>query len=289
MKKNLTKFFDSVCIIGILLVSTELILDFFGTKLCETEGCELVAKQVRYGDWIILLLGLLIFLAIFITHRVAVNYKKRNLEYKSDFYNQLNSFILIVALACEGFFTGFQAFRLYLPCYFCLIVFSLILILSILKLFMGSKEMLSGFGAFFGVFILFYLVLPVNKEPKLPEENLVIFYSENCKHCKELLKELDEKKIIIPHYLVDESPDLLKSVGIYQVPVMFINQPTEKRFIVGKSNILKFLMPEKKDTSQRKVYKKRAEKSKSILDLTPKNTLFNVPDDSCDERKENCD
>lgn len=288
--KKLFLFFS---MLGFLLVFIELILNFFGTKLCETEGCELVAKQVRFGDWIILLLGLVIFSSILITFKVYLSEEKKGDLNKGSFYNTICSYILIIALACEGFFTGYQAFRLFTPCYFCLIIFTIIVILGFIKLLMGSWELVSGFGALAGVFILFYLVLPVNNVVKVPEDNLTIFYSENCKHCKELLKELEEKKIQIPHVLIDENPDFLKSVGIDKVPVLFINLPGEKKFLIGLSNIRSYLFPEpEKKVEKRAVRKetgaKKKDEQKSILDLVPTSPFIKPPDDACDETKEDC-
>lgn len=299
MKKrsdSYNKLFSFFSFFGIVLVSVELTLNFFGKKLCQTEGCELVAKQVRYGDWVILVLGLLIFLFIFITYRISLVKIKQGDEIKAEFYDRLCSYVLIISLACEGFFTGYQAFRLFTPCYFCLIVFATIVILGLIKLVMGSWELVSGFGALIGVFVLFYLVLPVGTIGKVPENNLIIFYSENCKHCKELMKELEEKKLQIPHVLIDDNPNFLKNVGIDKVPVLFINLPGEKRFLVGLSNIRSYLFPEpeKKDKKKERVINKKATvkkqtEQKSILDLAPTSPLLKPPDDACDERKENCD
>lgn len=287
------KLFSFFSIIGIALVSIELILNFLGKKLCQTEGCELVARQVRFGDWIILVLGLMIFLFIFITFRISLIKTKQGDLIKSKFYDRLCTYILITSLACEGFFTGYQAFRLFTPCYFCLVVFALIVILGLIKLAMGSLELISGFGALIGVFVLFYLVLPIGTIGKIPEDKLIIFYSENCKHCKELMKELEEKKVQIPHVLIDDNPNFLKNVGIDKVPVLFINLPGEKRFLVGLSNIKAYLFPEPEKKELKKVIKKKTdikkqEKQKSILDLAPSSPFLKPPDDACDEAKEDC-
>lgn len=288
------KLFLFFAILGLLLVSIELILNFFNSKLCQTEGCELVAKQVRFGDWIILLLGLITFSSILITFVMSLRKKKQGDLDRSRLYNAISSYILIISLACEGFFTGYQAFRLFLPCYFCLIIFTIIVILGLIKLFTGSWELVAGFGSLVGVFILFYLVLPVDIVGKVPESNLTIFYSENCNHCKELMKELEEKKVQIPHILIDDDPNFLKNVGIDRVPVLFVNLPGEKRFLVGLSNIRSYLFPEsvKKENEKfvrKKVIMKKQEDKKSILDLAPTSPILKPPDDACDETKEDCD
>jgi glutaredoxin len=239
-------------------------------------------------------LGLVTFLAIFISFKLYLNNEKIEKLDKANFYNTLNSYILIISLASEGFFTGYQAFRLFVPCYFCLIIFAIIMVLSFVKLIKGSKEMIAGFGSFIGVFILFYLVLPVGTVGKVPDGQLTVFYSENCKHCKELMNELEERKIQIPHILIDDNPNFLKNVGIDKVPVLFVNLPGEKRFIIGLSNIKAYIFPPVEKKEEKKVVKKKVdikkqEERKSILDLAPTSPFLNPPEGVCDETKEDCD
>ena len=35
-------------------------------------------------------------------------------------------------------------------------------------------------------------------------ERLILFYSKDCKHCAEVIRELDEKKITVAHVPVNE-------------------------------------------------------------------------------------
>jgi len=286
------KLFSIISFSGIILIIAELSLNLLGTRLCEAEGCELVAKQVRFGDWVILLLGLIMFLTIFLTHRLSLKYAINN-ETKRRIYNDINNYLIIIALACEGFFTGYQAFRLFMPCYFCLIVFCIIVLLAIVKLLMGNKEILAGFGALIGVFILFYIVLPVSNPVEVPKEPVTLFYSENCRHCRELMKELEEKHITIPHVLIDDSPFFLKNVGITQVPVLFVNSPGEKRFIIGKVNIKNYLFQQEGKKEVKKKTKKtgkiKNDRNSSLLDFMPSQLHIKVPEGACDEKKEDCD
>ncbi len=293
MRNANQKLFSILSFSGIILIFAELSLNLLGTRLCETEGCELVSKQVRFGDWVILLLGLIIFVTIFLTHRLSLKHAEKN-EAKRKIYDEINNYVIIIALACEGFFTGYQAFRLFMPCYFCLIVFMIILLLAIVKLLMGNKEILAGFGALTGVFLLFYLVLPVSSPVEVPKESVVLFYSENCKHCRELMKELEDKHIIIPHIRVDDSSGLLKNLGITQVPVLFVNLPGEKRFLIGKVNIKNYLFPQeiKKETKQKAIKETeniKKEGVSSLLDFKQFQSPLKVPEGACDEKKEDCD
>ncbi len=291
MSSRIDRLFLFFAIIGLLFVTAEFIVQFFGFSICQTEGCELVAKQVRFGEWIILLIGSITFLTLLVSH---IKFKKN----KKILWGQINLFTLIIALACEGFFTGYQAFRLFAPCYFCLIVFLLIVILGILKFLEGEKIVLAGFGAMAGVFLLLYLILPVNAADKVPDKPLILFYSNNCKHCREIMEELKFKKIDIPHVLVDDYSNFLKNVGIKYVPVLFINLPWEKRFIVGASQIREHLIKEdkkenikeeKKKEKKAPSIKKKEDTLPSFLDLKLHNPILKFPDDACNEEIENCD
>lgn len=294
MKNRLCRLYFTISLLGVLFVFTEFVLQLFGSRICETEGCELVAKQVRFGEWTILLLGFVTFLFLFFSNYI---YSKKNIT----IWDNLNTYVLIIALACEGFFTGYQAFRLFAPCYFCLIVFTLIVILGLIKLIQGEKLIFVGFGSLIGIFLLFYLILPVNTVGKVPEEPLVLFYSKTCKHCEEIIKELDAKKIAIPHVLVDENPNFLKNVGISYVPVLFINLPSEKRFLIGTAKIRAYFFEEdrkidkqkekkgdEKETKTKKI-NKNPQGTPSLLDFNMKKSVLDLPSGACNEEVENCD
>ena len=148
------ELFLIVGIVGTLFVLTEMVLRYFRKSICSTVGCKLVASYARFGDISILLIGFLTF-SLLIALTIMSSYFN-----KTAFEEYIN-LILVVSLACEGYFAGFQAFRIHRPCIFCLTVFGFIVTLGLLRLLQGEREIITGFAAMAGVFSLCYLILPV--------------------------------------------------------------------------------------------------------------------------------
>ncbi len=227
--------FSGVGGLGALFVLTEAVLQSMGKSICSTEGCHLVARYARYGDVSILVLGMLLFAVLFLL-------SIKSLKSSDPALDKFIDLILVAALASEGFFTGYQAFRLHAACVFCLVVFGLLLILGLLRLLSGHREILAGFVSLIAVFSLFYLVLPEQQSIALPpDKKMVLFYSEGCTYCAEVLKAIDENKLGVDHVLVKEYTGFLKSMGIESVPTLYVNNGNEKTFLTGKDPILAYL------------------------------------------------
>jgi hypothetical protein len=113
-----------------------------------------VASYARFGDISILLIGFLIF-------SLLIALTIMNSCFNKAAFGEYINLILVVSLACEGYFAGFQAFRVHKPCIFCLTVFGFIVTLGLLRLLQGEREIMTGFAAMAGVFSLCYLILPV--------------------------------------------------------------------------------------------------------------------------------
>jgi hypothetical protein len=226
------KLFLTTAILGTVFVGTEIIFQSFGKSICSAEGCKMVAGDTRFGDISILLIGLTIFFALTILSFATLYLNRTQLE-------KYINLILVVALSSEGFFVGYQAFRLHMACVFCLITFSIIIILSLLRLLYGEREVIAGFLSFAGVFALFYLVLPA--ENTFPSGELILFYSKDCKYCSEVIEEIEENKMKVGRLNAGEYSGLLSSVGIEYVPTLFVNKKNQKMFLVGKEAIDQYL------------------------------------------------
>jgi disulfide bond formation protein DsbB len=154
----------------------------------------------------------------------------------------LINLILIVSLACEGFFTGYQAFGIHTPCVLCLIILAIMVMLGILRLLTGETALLAGFVSFVAVFGMFYLVLPAATTVTLPEnDRLVLFYSKDCKHCAEIMQEFEANKMPVKHVEVNGYAAYLKGMGIEYVPTLFVNSQFQKIFITGNDAIKRYL------------------------------------------------
>lgn len=229
------KAFLVVAVMATLFVLLEMLLQSYGKSICGTAGCQLVAKQTRFGDLSILLVGLGTFSLLSWLSWAALFRGRQDLEKYIDA-------VLIVSLACEGFFTGYQAFRLHAACLFCLIVFALLVALGALRLLAGRKEVLVGFASLAAVFVLFYLVLPVDSSVSIPPgRKMVLFYSAGCKHCTAVRSEIERNNFPVDEVPVEPYIGMLKSMGVKGVPTLFVNNDAEKIFIYGQQGVLDYL------------------------------------------------
>ncbi len=228
--------FLAVSVSATIFVLTEIIMQSFGKSICQTEGCRVVGQYVRYGEISLLFIGLVTFLLLALLSFLDLYLNKTS---AGPFIN----LVLIVSLAGEGFFTGYQAFSIHTPCLFCLIIFTLMVVLGIIRLLAGEREVIAGFLSLAAVFSMLYLVLPSTVSVDLPvADRFILFFSKDCKHCAEVMQNLDEKKIMVKHLDVTEYSAFLKSMGIDTVPTLMVNAPSQKLFITGKDAILRYLL-----------------------------------------------
>ncbi len=230
------KLFLYISSLAALFVLTEIIMQSFGKTICFSEGCKMTAQYARFGDMSILLIGLAVFLSLAVLSFLSRYY------HKGSAVGRFLNLVLVVALTAEGFLMGYLAFRIHTVCIFCLIVFGCMVVLGILRILAGEREVAAGFVTLVAVFSLLYLVLPVGVSANLPpDERLILFYSKDCKHCTEVMKEFEEKKVAVKHLPVSEFANFLKSLGIDHVPTLMVNDQNQKVFLTGKDAIIRYL------------------------------------------------
>lgn len=215
-----------VGVLSSLYLLLEAVLQSFGRSICATEGCKVVSQYTRFGDLTMVLLGL--GTVALITALAA-----KGMRSTSEARDRTINFLLIVSLAGEGFFVGYQLFRLNAVCVFCLSVFGIFIVLGILRVLSGHREVLAGFGALAAVLALFYIILPAGGTALPLDRKYILFYSPDCKHCTEIRKELEENRIEVSHVEVKEYAPLLKNLGIEHVPTLLVNGKYEKYFLTG--------------------------------------------------------
>ena len=236
------KIFLAISSVGALFVLAEIIMVAMGRSICFTEGCKVVARQARYGDISILLIGFIVFLLFALFSALS--------QYRAVIVlEQYINVLLIVSLCAEGFFTGYQVFAVKSVCLFCLAVFVLIVALGVIRLLAGEKTMIAGFASLAAIYCLFYLILPVGGVTvSLPEnEQFLLFYSKDCKYCAEIKKELERGNINVKYVEVNGYAGLLKNIGIESVPTLVVNNPYQKVFLVGAGMIKQYLDACKQD------------------------------------------
>jgi hypothetical protein len=230
------KIFLAVNVLAAIFVLTEIIMQSFGRSICQTEGCKVVAQFVRFGDISILLIGLATFSFLALVSFLEIYRNKTGV-------GPLINMVLIVSLACEGFFTGYQVFIVHTPCLFCLIIFAFIGLLGVIRFLAGEREVIAGLLSLAAVFSMFYLVLPAPSTVNVPaDERFILYYSKECKYCGEVIKSLDEKKIAVKHLEVTPYSAFLKSMGIDTVPTLEVTAKNQRLFISGKDAILRYLL-----------------------------------------------
>jgi uncharacterized membrane protein len=235
-KQAAKNIFLAVGALATVFVLTEIIMQSFGRSICFSEGCKLTAQYARFGDISILLGGFAVFFSL--TALAFLNRKagRPGIE-------RLINLILIVALTGEGFFMGYLAFRIHTLCIFCVIIFGFMITLGVFRALSGERDVLAGFAALAAVFVMHYVILPAGVTVNLPEKNrLLLFYSNDCRHCAEIMRELEEKKISVAHLPVSQYGRYLKSVGIDSIPTLMVNDPNEKVFLTGESAIRRYLV-----------------------------------------------
>ncbi len=297
-KQAYNKIFFGVSSLATIFVLAEIIMQFFGKSICQTEGCKVVAQHVRYGDLSILFIGIVTFSLLAILSFLHLYLNKKGLD-------PLINLILIVSLACEGFFTGYQAFAIHIPCVLCLIILGIMVTLGILRLLAGETALLAGFLSLAAVFSMFYLVLPATTTVVLPEhDRLILFYSKECKYCAEIIREFEENKMPVKHLEVNGYAAYLKSMGIEHVPTLFVNSQYQKIFITGNDAIRRYLFTcseasKTAEKSKQQVKSGKTKKPKQTDDMgmaldifSPQGTLARpgvpTPDDGMCKEDEVC-
>lgn len=212
---------------GLIITLSEFFLKFSGKSLCKTEGCRIVESFVKGGDIVLLISGLILFgllLFLAITKKIPI----------------FHSVILITALSIEGYLLGFQSFIVKEFCLFCLVIFGILFISAMIRLFQGRKEIAFAFISFTSVFFIIYLVNP--KINEFPSSQYVLIYSKDCPHCKEVIQYCKQMSIDVHALEEKEISGTLKSLKINSVPVLFCNEGKEKKFIIGVDNIKEYLL-----------------------------------------------
>jgi len=212
--------------LGFLLSFIELVLSFFNKSLCDAYSCKLVASYVKFGEYVLILIGVVVFL-------ILISLELSKLKFK----DYLIDAILIAALSSEGLLLSFQIFSLKVVCYFCFSIFLIFLIIAIVRLIQKHYLMIFAFASFISVFFIGYLVMP-NLSPLSYGYDL--FYSETCRHCEKTIVFLKKSHINVNLYNVNEYKNFLNNIGINQVPVLFVNLKDQKKFIVGQENIERY-------------------------------------------------
>ncbi len=252
-----SRSFPAVSALGALYLLAESVLQSFGKSICGTEGCKIVSQYTRFGDLAMVLLGLAVLAATTALAAGPARSQRPSRDLAIDV-------LLVTSLAGEGYFVGFQLFRLHAVCVFCMSVLGIFVLLGALRVAAGRTGVIAGFGALLAVLGLFVLVLPAGGTALPTGSRYILFYSPDCGHCTEIRKDLEQSKTAVVELDVREYTALLKSLGIEHVPTLMVNGPAEKLFLTGTDAIRKYLACEPAKPSERQVNRKAARSAPAL-------------------------
>ena len=186
--------------------------------------------------------------------------------------------LLLAALAAEGVLVSFQYIVLETFCTYCLIVFSLVVLLNLLH---GVHHTVTGGAVFVAVFLAFsslqfktttsgpvdaginalgrgaYAVLQGEEnKPKLS-----LFFSSTCPHCERVIKSLQQgtactvsfnpvstvtkfpltELVFNEHYDVDVNRSFMMSLDQKSIPVLLVEQQKRIQLIKGGNAVMNYL------------------------------------------------
>ncbi len=238
-----------------------------GEAFCLNDGCSVVEKLTTIPPLYINLAGLLYFMALFGACRWSM---------QKDSFFATPRLLLSLGLVVEGVLVSYQFFIIQTFCSYCLIIFSIIVLLNILY---GWKQI--GFGLLlFGAVIASFAVLNFSpasllvlknetlasgtyafKKCTAPAKKLYFFFSADCPHCKNVLKVLKNCNSCEFHFNpIDKNQTLdiagleysksyssslnrivLSMLDITTIPVLLVQNTDGLTFIKGEESIIRFI------------------------------------------------
>jgi len=255
---------------GSLLTLIQILLLESGLDgICFSGGCEIVDSQTTIPPVFFNFFGMVFFQAVFWC--VWAGRRSKELQ----FYVRI---LLLAGLAAEGVLVSFQYVVVEAFCTYCLLVFSLVILLNLLH---GLHHAVTAAAIFVAVVVAFstlqfkatisgssdsgikdlgkgaYAVLP--GEANKPKTTL--FFSSTCPHCEKVIKSFQQgttctvnfnpvsKVTKFPlttlvtneHYDIDVNRGFMKSLGQKGIPVLLVEQQKKIQLLSGGNAIMAFL------------------------------------------------
>lgn len=246
-----------ITLVQITLLATE------KNGICLNSGCQVVESLTTVPPIFFSIAGFFFFQTIFWGIWFAAKDEKR-LQYVN--------ILLLAGLAAEGVLVSFQHFVAQTFCTYCLIIFSLVVLLNALT---GLRHFVGGIVIFASVLIGF-ASLQFTGVGIAPFENLdsgtfaildgrekekkYLFFSSTCKYCEEIIASLSsdgectirfnpidqinefalEAAVRQENYKTTVNSKLMQSLGLNQVPVLLTVTPAGFQVIKGSRSIQQY-------------------------------------------------
>lgn len=233
--------------------------------ICFNEGCQIVDSLTAVPPLYINIAGFAFFQLVFWGLWVARNNEK---------VLQYVKVLLLGGLAAEGVLIAFQQLIAQIFCSYCLIIFSMVIILNVLA---GFSQILRGGMVFFAVLIGFFSLRfeagadnPLQDLDKgtfavIEGDNRAkryLFISSTCKYCEKVVESLNDTNdcgvrfnpvdtIVefeydsaqrMESYDVDVNKKLLKAIGLNQIPVLVVVTEAGFQVVTGAGAIEQHLL-----------------------------------------------
>ena len=238
-----------------------------GSSFCLNAGCKIVEELSTISPLYLNIVGLIYFLVLF--------WLLFNLAPTRWLDIDLIGLMLISGLVFDAALMGYQIFVARTFCGYCLLIFALMIILTLLY---GLRQMAVGIAILFAVGLSFSILtfFPMGAKSKTlslktasygvkscssPTKEIYLIFSSDCPHCQKVIETLNNcnscdlylnpidtvKSLHLSGLELNQqfSPEInrliLKVLAIDSVPVLVVKDADSYRFIRGEETIINFI------------------------------------------------
>ena len=257
----------SLC--GSLLTAVQILLVLFqGEAACIGDGCRIVESLTTVPPVLFNIAGLCFFQVIFWGAMADMKYPGRTIW--------AMKVMLLAGMACEGVLVAFQYYISEVFCLYCLVILILVLLLNVS---LGTRQVGTGILIFISVFMVFsglqFKSAAASQDGDVPltggtyglrpapgnGPQLSLFFSSSCRYCEEVIGALQERPgCAVRFQPVEEISDFafpgmerapgyspainrnfLQTLGIDQIPVLMARDAEGIRIMKGEGPISSYL------------------------------------------------
>jgi uncharacterized membrane protein len=267
-QKTKFKIMRGVAIGATAMIAFEIAIQLItGSSLCLNAGCKVVEQLTTISPLYLNILGLIYFVVLF--------WLLFNLKPTYWFDIDLIGLMLVSGLVFDAALMAYQIFVARTFCGYCLIIFALMMILTLLY---GLRQMATGIAILTAVGLSFSILtfFPMGAKSKAyslkaasygvkscssPTKEIYLIFSSDCPHCQKVIETLNNcnscdlylnpiDTVTSLHLSGLErnqqfSPEInrliLEVMAIDSVPVLVVKDAESYRFIRGEETIINFI------------------------------------------------
>jgi len=267
MRKNEYLMIKIISLLGsLIIIGQALFIYLKGEAFCLNQGCKIVESLTQVSPLYFNLIGFAYFQTLF-----WLAFAGPSKAWASYFLR----IALLSGLAIEGTLIGYQTFVAHTFCSYCLFIFCLVAILNACA---GLKHLFGGIGIFMAQIAIFSMLSFDTGKNVLagltlddgtfairscsePEKRLYLLFSEDCPHCKNVLRALQGctrcefhfnpvsriDSLMLPDiqpnpsYKTEVNVITLKMLGINAIPVLIDKRDDGMIFVKGDKNIIEYI------------------------------------------------